>query len=203
MKIGTFWQDIVYENLPMLCYRCERLRYREPHCLEGMAEPTTTPPQEFDPSVQVATPHEPTHTSTPWKKVQTSRTHARGRPSEPTPCGKSTLLDLHSSVHPRGQVPSPHAHVQCTPQTGSVIGLECNSATRLAGIYRGKVASHGNNIFLLKPREEDLGCMHDPCKAGCPSLLLQPCDAVLDGMHDPYMASCPSKYQLIPHVHAM
>ena len=45
--------------------------------------------------------------------------------------------------------------------------------------------------------------MHDPCKAGCPSPLLQPCDAVLDGIHDPYMASCPSKYQLIPHVHAM
>ena len=84
-----------------------------------------------------------------------------------------------------------------------MIGQECNSATRLAGIYRGKVAFHGNNIFLLKPREEDLGCMHDPLKAGCPSLLLQPCDAVLDGMHDPYMASCPSKYQLIPHVHAM
>ena len=29
VKIGAFWQDIVYENLPMLCYRCGRIGHRD------------------------------------------------------------------------------------------------------------------------------------------------------------------------------
>ena len=43
VKIGTFWQDIVYENLPMMCYRCGRLGQREPQCSEAMAKPTNLP----------------------------------------------------------------------------------------------------------------------------------------------------------------
>ena len=38
VKIGTFWQDIIYENLPMLCYRCGRLDHREGHCFEPSLE---------------------------------------------------------------------------------------------------------------------------------------------------------------------
>ena len=30
VKIGSFWQDIVYENLPMMCYKCGRFGHREP-----------------------------------------------------------------------------------------------------------------------------------------------------------------------------
>lgn len=35
VKIRAFWQDIVYENLPILCYRCGRLRHREVNCFES------------------------------------------------------------------------------------------------------------------------------------------------------------------------
>ena len=96
VKIGTFWQDIFYENLPMLCYKCGRLGHREPHCSEGTAEPTTMPPQESNPHVQAALPLEPTHVSIPWKTVQTHRTHAHRCPSKPTPRPTSTmhLIDL-------------------------------------------------------------------------------------------------------------
>ena len=74
---------------------------------------------------------------------------------------------------------------------------------RPAMFYCGKVASHGDNTNLLQPLEEGMGCMHEPCKASCPSLLLQPSDVALDGICDPCMASCPSKYQHTPHVHDM
>ncbi|KAK7850697.1 hypothetical protein CFP56_044033 [Quercus suber] len=38
VKIGVFWLDIVYENLSMLCYRCERLGHRKVHCTESSKE---------------------------------------------------------------------------------------------------------------------------------------------------------------------
>ena len=160
VKIGTFWQDIVYENLPMLCYKCGRLGHREPHYLEGMAEPTTAPPQESNPYVQAAPPLEPTHMSIPWKTVQTRRTHARRRPSEPTPHGKSTLPDLYSPVHPHGQATLSHAHVQRTHQINSVIGQEFDGVKRPAGFYCGKVASHGNNTNYSHLRREWSACMN-------------------------------------------
>ena len=64
VKIGFFQQDIVYENLPMLNYRCSRLDHRETHCSEGMSNPTMVPydPESHTPSVP---PLEPTHVSTP------------------------------------------------------------------------------------------------------------------------------------------
>ena len=68
VKIGLFWQDIVYENLPMLCYRCGRLGHMEPHCSEGMLKPTMVPhvPDSHTPADP---PLKPTHVLTPWKTV--------------------------------------------------------------------------------------------------------------------------------------
>ena len=38
VKIRAFWQDIIYENLPMLCYQCGHLGHRESHCTEPNLE---------------------------------------------------------------------------------------------------------------------------------------------------------------------
>ena len=65
VKIGSFWQDIIYENLPMLCYKCNRLGHREPHCSEGMSKPTTILPYEPESHTSAKPPLEPTHMSTP------------------------------------------------------------------------------------------------------------------------------------------
>ncbi|KAK7831748.1 hypothetical protein CFP56_027069 [Quercus suber] len=201
VKIGTFWQDIVYENLPMLCYRCSRLGHREPQCLEGMTEPTTTLPQEPEPRVSAASPLEPTHMSTPWKMMQTRLTRAHGHQSEPTPHGKNTLAVSYPMIQPCGQASSSHEQVHRTHQTDSMIGQESNGAKRPTGFYCGKVASHGKNSHLLQPREEEMERMHNPCKASYPSLPLLPSDVALDSMHSPCMAICTAINHLPPHIH--
>ena len=141
VKIGTFWQDIIYENLPMLCYRYGRLSHREPQCPEGITEPTTTPSQELDPCLLASPPLEPTHMSTPWKMVQTRCTCARGRPTEQPSCGKNILAASHFSGHPRGQASSSYAYRQSTQHLSSVIGQKAEDAMKPAGLDRGKVAT--------------------------------------------------------------
>ena len=41
VRIGSFWQDIVYENLHVLCFHCGRIGHRETHCTESMKLPHT------------------------------------------------------------------------------------------------------------------------------------------------------------------
>ena len=64
VKIGSFWQDIVYENLPMLCYRCGRIGHCEIHYSEGLTKTPTTAPLEPDTHVDQGT-SVPTHETTP------------------------------------------------------------------------------------------------------------------------------------------
>ena len=64
VKIGAFWQDIVYENLPVLCYQCGRIGDREVHCSEGIADSTTKSPLESDPCGDQG-PLAPNHKTTP------------------------------------------------------------------------------------------------------------------------------------------
>ena len=148
VKIGSFWQDIVYENLSMLCYRCSRLGHREPQCTEGLSSPATTIPHENEPTTPTVSPIDPNHVSTPWKTVQTRHTRTRGCQHETTPSGKYILTDPYTLNHPRGQAPASPTQRQCTQNTESVMGHNRESAKQLTGIYCGKVASEGNKFNL-------------------------------------------------------
>ena len=106
VKIGSFWQDIVYENLPMLCYRCGRIGHCEIHCSEGLTKTPTTAPLEPDTHVDQGT-SVPTHETTPWKMVQTRRARAQGPPPETSTRGKLYQRDAHTPVKPRVQPISP------------------------------------------------------------------------------------------------
>ena len=64
VKIGSFWQDIVYENLPLLCYRCRRIGHREAHSSEGLVETPTMTPLEPDPRADQGT-SSPSYETTP------------------------------------------------------------------------------------------------------------------------------------------
>ena len=84
-----------------------------------------------------------------------------------------------------------------------MIGQEFEGVTKPVGFDCGKVASQGKNVILLQPREDKLVCMHNPCKAVCPSLKLQPSDVALDGLSTPCMASCPYLDKPTSHIHDM
>ena len=107
VKIGSFWQDIVYENLPMLCYKCGRIGHREPQCPETNTEQTFQLTHSLAPPHQTDPPLEPKQMATPWKTVHTRCMRGRTRPTDQHPRGKpphpSTLSPGsplgHSSIH--------------------------------------------------------------------------------------------------------
>uniref|UniRef100_A0A7N2R4Z1 CCHC-type domain-containing protein n=1 Tax=Quercus lobata TaxID=97700 RepID=A0A7N2R4Z1_QUELO len=94
LKLEHFWQDIIYENLPLLCYRCGRLGHQEIHCSKAFTDPHTKPPQiPITHGDQGAQDHD--QEQTPWKTVQTRRARV---------CGFHTELSRHGklpSVTPR------------------------------------------------------------------------------------------------------
>ena len=168
VNIGSFWQDIVYENLLMLCYRCGRIGHREIHCSEGLTKTPTTAPLEPDTHVDQGT-SVPTHETTPWKMVQTRCARAQGPPPETSTRGKLYQRDAHTPVKPRVQPVSPQVHVMCNPQVGSAMGQTLDGLKQPAGFHRDEVASHAKYQLLLQPCEVDTDCMQTTCMNTCPS----------------------------------
>ena len=105
---SSFWQDIVYENLPMLCYKCGRIGHRELQCPETNTEQTSqlthslAPPHQTDPSL------EQKQVSTPWKTIQTRCMRGRNRPTDQHPRGKPPHPSSLSPVPPLGHSPTYH-----------------------------------------------------------------------------------------------
>ena len=61
VKIGAFWQDIVYENLLMLCFRCGRLGHREVTCSKPSPAMTHTHTPELEPHGKTGVPRTRAH----------------------------------------------------------------------------------------------------------------------------------------------
>ena len=162
VKIVSFWQDIVYENLPLLCYRCGRIGHREAHCSEGLTETPTMTPLELDPYADQGT-SSPTHETTPWKTVQTRRARARRPPSETSPRGMQHQRDAHTPAKPRVPPTSPQVHVLRNPYVGSAKGQPLDGLTQPVGFHRDKMASNGKSQLLLQPHEVDTDCMQPAC----------------------------------------
>ena len=203
VKIGSIWQDIVYENLPMMCYRCGRIGYQEPQCSEAMVEPTNLPSQELEQRNPAAPPLDPNHMSSPWKTVHTRRTRARGRPNESPHRGKTDHADSYPPSHACGPPSSPHDHRNRYHHFGSMTRQGRENGIKPAGLHCGEVATQDATDQMLLPRENGQECMHTPCQAGCPSLRSQLSDVPLVGLHAPCMANCPHPLNPLSHEHGM
>ena len=74
VRIGSFWQDIVYENLPVFCFHCGRIGHRETHCTEGM-KPPHTDLQAPTPQNPIGPLHEPNHVATGRQSKRVAPVH--------------------------------------------------------------------------------------------------------------------------------
>ena len=148
-KIGSFWQDIVYDNLPMMCYKCGRIGHRELQCPEAMAELTNLPPQELEQRNPTTPPLDPNHVLAPWKKVHTRRTRARGRPNSNLQTRKPEQADSLSPNLPRGPSRAMLEQANRSPQSESVTRQGCELELGTAGVMLGEVAAQEE----LQPKE--------------------------------------------------
>ena len=129
VRIGSFWQDIVYENLPVLCYQCRRIGHRETHCLESMKQPTTNL-QASASQCPAGPPHDTTHVSTPWKTVQTRQSHTRGRPLEMPQRSRNTAQETIPLKQPREQAVAENTQWKRTTLADAVLGHHHTPANR-------------------------------------------------------------------------
>ena len=123
VKIGAFWQAIIYENLPMLCYQCGRLGHREVHCTETSDELKATFPPGLEPRREQGTT-ELEHPHTPWKTVQTERSRPRGTNIESHPRGKLLQCNTYPPINQRGFTASTKSHVISKQQAGSDMSMK-------------------------------------------------------------------------------
>ena len=166
VKIGAFWQDIVYENLPMLCYRCGRIGHRETHCtkpslvLQDTDKPGTIIRDES--GLQ-----EPVQNHTPWKTIQTRRPRPRGNQSDPSQRGRPIPRD----------VPTSHSQAKCTDSTRvqllqshateSVRKYTFNTSGEPVGTTCEDVDVLGKTKISQHPRTP-MHSMHVPPSSSCP-----------------------------------
>ena len=139
VRIGSFWQDIVYESLPVLCFQCGRIGHRETYCPESMKPPHT--------DLQVSAPqnptgplHDTTHVSTPWKTVQTRRSRPRGRPLEMPQRSRNAAPEPVLQKQSRGPTPTEKTHWEQNHLAETVLGHPHKPAHKTPVALRTKLA---------------------------------------------------------------
>ena len=163
----SFWQDIAYENLPMLCYQCGRLGHREVHYTKLSNTVNAMSQLGFESHGEQGT-KEPEQHHTPWKTVQTKRSRPRGTNTEHPPCGKPPQRDTYTPIHQRGFTASPNSHALNHHQADLVLGQGLERLGKPLGFNRDEMAMHGENHVLLKPCESSKETMQASYMNTCP-----------------------------------
>ena len=166
VKIGAFWQDIVCENLPMLCYQCGRLGHRESHCTEPnlVLKDTDMPRANLrgDSGLQ-----EPVQNHTPWKTIQTRRPHPCGHQPNTPQRGKPLPRDDPTTNSQANRTDSPKVQVLQNHATGSVCMYSFNTLGDPAGLTCEEVDMHGEIKHSLRPCTP-MHSMHALPSSSCP-----------------------------------
>nr|POE76467.1 hypothetical protein CFP56_18920 [Quercus suber] len=160
VKIGAFWQDIVYENLPFLCFRCGHLGHREATCLEPSHDMNPKHPPDQEPHGETGM-LDLENNHSPWKTVQTRRSSTRGKFSEQQARGKLNQRAYPTPSKPREHNPLTDPLVSCSPTSNSVTRQVSKGSALTAGSPRFEVARHGKNQFSLLPHDPNMDSMQE------------------------------------------